>query len=208
LGGVLARFDLTGVNTDNYRFASFPMVSKNKRLLQRVRVPLGFAFAIIFIVFARPTLVTMIVGGSIALVGLAIRGWASGHIRKVEKLAVSGPYGYTRNPLYLGSFLLGAGFTVAAGVWPLALAFAALYLGIYWPVMRVEEEDLTRIFGADFEEYKAAVPLFFPSPKVWKKTHVKFDFQLYLRYREYRAAIGMAVAMALLAIKAVWFGSL
>ena len=184
------------------------MVSKNKRLLQRVRVPLGFAFAILFLIFAKPTLKTLIVGGSIALIGLLIRGWASGHIRKVEKLAVSGPYGYTRNPLYFGSFLLGAGFTAAGGVWWLALAFAALYLGIYWPVMRVEEEDLTRIFGADFEEYKAAVPLFVPNFKVWKKTDVAFNFQLYLRYHEYRAAIGMAVAMILLAIKAVWLDSL
>ncbi len=180
------------------------MVSKNKRLLQRVRVPLGFLFAILFIIFARPTWVTMLIGGAVALIGLAIRGWASGHIRKVEKLAVSGPYSYTRNPLYLGSLLLGAGFTIAGGVWWLPIAFAALFLGIYLPVMRVEEEDLTRIFGADFDEYKAAVPLFLPRLTVWKKTDVKFDSDLYLRYREYRAAIGMAVAMGLLVIKAVW----
>lgn len=180
------------------------MVSKNKRLLQRVRVPLGFLFAILFIIFAHPTLVTMMIGGAVALIGLAIRGWASGHIRKVEKLAVSGPYGYTRNPLYLGSFLLGAGFTIAGGVWWLPIVFAVLYLGIYLPVMRVEEEDLTRIFGADFEEYKAAVPLFLPRLTAWKKTDVKFDPKLYLRYREYRAGIGMAVAMGLLVIKAIW----
>ena len=180
------------------------MVSKNKRLLQRVRVPLGFLFAILFIIFAHPTWVTMLIGGAVALIGLAIRGWASGHIRKVEKLAVSGPYGYTRNPLYLGSFLLGAGFTIAGGVWWLPIVFAVSYLGIYLPVMRVEEEDLTRIFGADFGEYKVAVPLFLPRLTVWKKTDVKFDSDLYLRYREYRAAIGMAVAMGLLLIKAVW----
>lgn len=180
------------------------MVSKNKRLLQRVRVPLGFLFAILFIIFAHPTLLTMLIGGTVALVGLLVRGWASGHIRKVEKLAVSGPYGFTRNPLYLGSFLLGAGFMIAGGVWWLPIAFAVLYLGIYLPVMRVEEEDLTRIFGADFEEYKSAVPLFLPRLTVWKRTDVKFDRKLYLRYREYRAAIGMAVAMGLLVIKAVW----
>lgn len=180
------------------------MVSKNKRLLQRIRVPLGFAFAIFFTVFARPTLLTMLVGVAVAAIGLLTRGWASGHIRKVEKLAISGPYAYTRNPLYLGSLLLGAGFTIAGGVWWLPLVFAILYLGIYLPVMRVEEEDLTRIFGTDFEAYKFAVPLFLPKLTAWKKSDVKFDFQLYLRYREYRAAIGMAVAMGLLVVKAIW----
>lgn len=180
------------------------MVSKNKRLLQRIRVPLGFAFAIFFIVFARPTVLAMLIGAAVAAIGLLTRGWASGHIRKVEKLAISGPYAYTRNPLYLGSLLLGAGFTIAGGVWWLPLAFAVLYLGIYLPVMRVEEEDLTRIFGIDFEEYRVAVPLFLPRLTAWKKSDVKFDFQLYLRYREYRAAIGMAVAMGLLIVKAIW----
>jgi len=117
----------------------------------RIRVPLGFIFAAVFVVFARPNVLTLSVGSGIAVVGLLIRAWASGHIRKAEQLAVSGPYGFTRNPLYLGSFVLGVGFTVAAGVWWLALVFCALFIGIYLPVMRVEAEDMRNIFGGGFD---------------------------------------------------------
>ena len=106
------------------------MVSKNKRLLQRLRVPLGFLFAIIFLIFAKPAPATLLAGAIISIFGILIRAWASGHIRKNQNLAVSGPYAFTRNPLYLGSFLLGVGFSVASGVWWLALIFIILFLGI------------------------------------------------------------------------------
>jgi protein-S-isoprenylcysteine O-methyltransferase Ste14 len=181
------------------------MVSKNKRLLQRLRVPLGFLFAIIFLYFAKPEPITLIVGAIVSIFGLLIRAWSSGHIRKNQNLAISGPYAYTRNPLYLGSFLLGVGFTIASGVWWLAVIFIVLFLGIYLPVMRVEAEDLTRIFGADFDEYKKNVPLFFPRITAWKKSVEKFDFQLYLRYREYRAALGLIIAWSILAAKIFFF---
>ncbi len=181
------------------------MVSKNKRLLQRFRVPLGFLFAIVFVVFARPTPILILIGGVIAVLGLLIRAWASGHIRKAQTLAISGPYAYTRNPLYLGSLLIGAGFTIASGVWWLALVFIALFLGIYFPVMNVESEDLKRIFGSDYEEYADNVPLFFPRMRGWKKADTKFDFELYLKYREYRAAIGLVIALGLLAAKMYFF---
>ncbi len=182
------------------------MVSKNKRLLQRLRVPLGFLFAIIFLIFAKPLPVTLIIGGVVSVLGILIRGWASGHIRKNQNLALSGPYAFTRNPLYLGSFLLGIGFTIASSVWWLALVFIVLFLGIYLPVMRVEAEDLTQMFGEDYKEYIENVPLFFPRLTAWKKSVEKFDFQLYLRYREYRAALGLIFALAILAVKAYFFG--
>lgn len=181
------------------------MVSENKRLLQRFRVPLGFLFAIVFVIFARPTLILMIAGGAVAVLGLLIRAWASGHIRKAQTLAVSGPYAYTRNPLYLGSLLIGAGFTIASGVWLLALLFIVLFLGIYFPVMNVESEDLKRIFGSEYEEYAGRVPLFFPRLLAREKSDTKFDFGLYLKYREYRAAIGLVVALGLLAAKMYFF---
>src|SRR2546423_8207104 len=170
------------------------MPAFDKRTLQRIRVPLGFLFAVVFIVFSKPTGMMLCFGAGCAFIGLLIRGWAAGHIRKAEVLAVSGPYAHTRNPLYLGSFLLGVGFSVAAGVWWLAVLFIVLWLGIYLPVMRVEEEDISRIFGADFDEYRRNVPLFIPRLSVWKRTGTRFDSRLYLRYREYRAALGTAIA--------------
>ncbi|MEP6900913.1 MAG: isoprenylcysteine carboxylmethyltransferase family protein [Actinomycetota bacterium] len=182
------------------------MVSKNKRLLQRLRVPLGFLFAIIFLIFAKPMPVTLLIGAVVSVLGILLRGWASGHIRKNQNLAISGPYAFTRNPLYLGSFLLGVGFTIASSIWWLALIFIALFLGIYLPVMRVEAEDLTQIFGEDFVEYTENVPLFLPRLTAWKMSVEKFDFQLYLRYREYRAALGLIFALAILVVKVYFFG--
>jgi protein-S-isoprenylcysteine O-methyltransferase Ste14 len=175
--------------------------------IQRWRVPLGFLCGAIFIFFARPTLNFLLVGAAISLVGLGIRAWAAGHIRKNAELATSGPYAFTRNPLYFGSFLLGLGFTLASGRWWLALLFAALFLGIYLPVMRVEATTMGELFGADFEAYKRDVPMFFPRVTPYRSgrtSRIRFDASLYLRYREYRAAIGLVCAWGLLVLKSFY----
>ena len=172
--------------------------------IQRWRVPLGFACGAIFIFLARPTPRALLAGGCVSLLGLAIRAWAAGHIRKNDRLATSGPYAHTRNPLYFGSFLLGLGFTIAAGRWVLALLFAALFLGIYFPVMRVEASHMAELFGPEYHAYKRAVPLFLPRFTKFRQggsTVARFDANLYLRYREYRAALGLLVAWGLLLIK-------
>lgn len=174
----------------------------DKRTLQRIRIPLGFLFAVVFLIFANPTAFSLAIGSGVVLIGLAIRAWASGHIRKARELAITGPYAYTRNPLYVGTFFLGFGFTVASGVWWLALLFAALFIGIYLPVMRVEGDDIRQIFGAEFNEYAQNVPMFVPRLKPWKKSGRKFDFGLYLEYREYRAALGAIAAIGALSAKA------
>lgn len=175
--------------------------------IQRWRVPLGFLCLVPFLWFARPTLLTLLVGGLVAILGLMIRAWAAGHIRKNDALATSGPYAYTRNPLYLGSFLLGAGFTVASGQPLLAIPFLALFVGIYFPVMRVEARHLAGWFGEKYSDYARAVPLFFPRLTPYRSERAmaaKFDTSLYLRYREYRAALGLLVAWGVLALKAVF----
>src|SRR5215216_1430194 len=163
------------------------MAKRGGTWIQRWRVPLGFLCGAAFIFFARPTPRALLIGASVSLLGLALRAWAAGHIRKNAQLATSGPYAYTRNPLYLGSFLLGVGFTIASGQPWLALPFAALFLGIYYPVMRVEAADLAEMFGEDYANYSRAVPLFLPRLKPYrdeKTLGVKFDASLYLRYRE------------------------
>lgn len=175
--------------------------------IQRWRVPLGFLCAAAFVILSRPRLTTLAIGFVVSLLGLAIRAWAAGHIRKNESLARSGPYAFTRNPLYLGSFILGLGFTIGAGRWVLGILFAALFLGIYLPVMRVESRTLAEMFGADYRQYALQVPLFFPRLTPYRfdaAPRVGFDRNLYLRYREYRAALGLLVAWLTLAIKAYW----
>jgi protein-S-isoprenylcysteine O-methyltransferase Ste14 len=173
---------------------------------QRWRVPLGFVIAPIFILLAKPQTWTLVVGGTIALVGLALRAWASGHLRKNDALATTGPYAYTRNPLYLGSFLIGVGFTIAAGRWELAALFAVLFLGIYVPVMRVESETLEQLFGHKYRRYAQVVPMFLPRVTRYHGAATgEFDVALYKRYREYQAGLGFAAAFAILIAKAIWF---
>ncbi|HEX8160262.1 MAG TPA: isoprenylcysteine carboxylmethyltransferase family protein [Pyrinomonadaceae bacterium] len=177
--------------------------------MQRWRVPLGFVCAGVFLLLAAPRAATLAVGGVIALAGLAVRAWSSGHIRKNDALAVSGPYAHTRNPLYFGSLLIGVGFTVAAsGRWwllpVLGGVFAALFFGIYLTVMRVEAATLARLFGEDYERYARNVPLLVPRLTPYddgRGSRLKFDAGLYMRYREYRAAIGLLAAWGLLALK-------
>lgn len=176
----------------------------NKRILQRIRVPLGFLFAVVFLVFANPQPTVLVIGGIVAAIGVLIRAWASGHIRKNQNLAISGPYAFTRNPLYLGSFFLGVGFTVAAGVWWLGIIFIALFLGVYLPVMRAESAELTKLFGAEYEEYSRRVPLFFPRPTTQRTSDTKFDMSLYMRHREYQAALGFVFAWLVLAFKTLF----
>ena len=174
--------------------------------MQRWRVPLGFACAALFLFFARPSTWTLIIGGAVAVPGLGLRAWASGHLRKNEALATTGPYAYTRNPLYLGSFLIGLGFTIAAGQILLVLVFLVMILGIYLPVMRVESGTLAELFGKKYVRYAKDVPLLFPRLSAYRKQHgTGFDRTLYLRYREYRAAIGLVIAWALLVLKAIYF---
>src|SRR5437764_8008664 len=158
--------------------------------MQRWRVPLGFACAALFFLFARPRPMTLIVGAVIALPGLALRAWAVGYLRKNEALATAGPYAHTRNPLYLGSFLIGLGFTIAADRLILGVVFAVLFLGIYVPVMRVEATTLSELFGEHYRRYAKSVPLFLPRLSPYRDPafeRKKFDFGLYRRYREYRA---------------------
>lgn len=134
-----------------------------------------------------------------------MRAWGTGHLRKNDALAITGPYAYTRNPLYLGSFVMGVGFTIASGRFVLGIVFAALFLGIYVPVMRVESATLRKLFGESYQRYVAAVPLFLPRLAPYRDTTidpVRFDAGLYKRYREYQAAIGLVIAWALLALKA------
>ena len=174
--------------------------------MQRWRVPLGFACAIVFLYFARPTVMTLVVGAAVALPGLLLRGWASGHLRKNETLATTGPYAYTRNPLYLGSFIMGIGFTIAAGQILLIIIFMVMMLGIYLPVMRVESTTLASLFGKKYERYAKEVPLLFPRFSPYRRTgDAGFDRNLYFRYREYRAAIGVVIVWMLLALKMIYF---
>ena len=181
------------------------MATGKKRFLQRIRVPLGFLFTFAFLYLAEPTATLLVIGAVISVLGLLIRAWAAGHIRKNVEITVSGPYSHTRNPLYLGSLIMCIGVCIGAGIWWVAAIFIILFLSIYLPVMRVEAEDLRQIFPETFPEYEKNVPLLFPRFSPWKKSEMGFDANLYMKYREYRAALGLLLVWGVLASKMFWF---
>ena len=116
------------------------------RVARRIRVPLGFAFAVLYFWLARPSWRSLAFGAVLIIPGLVIRAQASGHVRKNEALAMSGPYAHTRNPLYLGSLLMGIGFALAARSWWVGMALIAMFFAIYVPVIRSEEAFLRERF--------------------------------------------------------------
>ena len=172
----------------------------------RWRVRVGYPVGIAAFWFARPQMKWLLCGVGIAICGLLVRGYAAGHLRKHKQLATSGPYAFTRNPLYLGSVLLAAGFSVASHSWISTLLLAA-YLAIFYPVViRREQAELERQYGAAFVEYVSQVPAFWPRLSPAMASTERFSWPLYRQNREYEAAIGLVVAMAILWILMVWRG--
>ena len=102
---------------------------------------------------------------------------------------------------------MGLGFTIGAGRWLLGVLFGILFLGIYLPVMRVESATMGQYFSEEFREYSRAVPMFFPRLTAYRPTNGEtgFDSSLYMRYREYEAALGLLIAWGLLVFKAYYW---
>lgn len=172
------------------------------RVARRVRVPLGFVFAVLYFWLARPTWRFLAFGAVLIVPGLLIRALASGHVRKNEALATSGPYAYTRNPLYLGSLLIGIGFAVAARSWSVGALLVVMFFAIYVPVIRGEEKFLQEKFP-EFEEYARRVPRMLPrlTPARSGDDAGGFSMELYLKHREWNALLGSALLAAALIVE-------
>jgi protein-S-isoprenylcysteine O-methyltransferase Ste14 len=174
-----------------------------RKFWMRWRVRTGYPVAVLFLVFASPTPRAILIGAAVAFIGLAIRAYASGYLRKDRELARAGPYARTRNPLYFGSATLATGFVIAGNsVW--AGVFVALYFSIfYYAVMRNEEEDLRKRFGAPFDDYAAHVPLFLPSlaAKSGPGERTLFSWAQYSRNREYKALIGSLLGVGVMCLR-------
>ena len=181
-----------------------------QRVAKRIRVPMGFAFAAVFLWLARPTGETLALSLLLVLPGLWLRGYAAGYVRKNAELTTTGPYGYTRNPLYLGSMLIAFGFAAAAANLWIFLALAGLFAAIYIPTIRGEESYLRAHF-AGFDDYAAKVPRLLPrlTPAATAAERGRFSAALYRHHREYNAAMGagaiyLALAIRLLAQQQRW----
>lgn len=170
------------------------------RIARRIRVPLGFAFAALYVWLAHPTVLSLSVGAVVALPGLLLRALASGHVKKNEELTITGPYGYTRNPLYLGSLILAIGFAIASRSWIIAAVIVVLFFFIYLPVIRGEETFLRQQFP-EFNDYASNVPRLFPRLTSYREGSGSFSLDLYRKHREYNAALGTAGVIAILLAK-------
>ena len=164
--------------------------------------------ALVYFWLAWPDAVSLWTGGVVILAGLLVRGWAAGVLEKDRELAVSGPYAFTRNPLYLGSFVIGVGAAVAGGrIW-IGVVFLGFFIWAYRGPMAREGARLEERFGEAYRRYRGAVPAFLPRLTPYRPTAAptavptRFSLARYVRNREWEAALGGVAAMGLLALKA------
>ena len=184
-----------------------------QKFARRARVPLGFVVAAIFLVFAHPTWQTLAWSLALVLPGLWLRGYAAGYVKKNAELTHTGPYAYTRNPLYLGSMGIAFGFAVAVDPvsrWWLGLLLAVMFLAIYVPTILSEEVFLRATF-AGFDEYARRVPRLLPrlTPARFGESNAagsgRFSAERYQHHREYNALMGAAAIYAALILRMVLF---
>jgi protein-S-isoprenylcysteine O-methyltransferase Ste14 len=177
-----------------------------QKIARRIRVPLGFVFAVVFLWLAQPTWRTMLVSLLLVVPGLWLRAYAAGYVRKNAELTFTGPYAYTRNPLYLGSMMIAFGFAAAAASWIILVALAVLFAAIYIPTIQGEEGYLREHF-AGFDEYAAKVPRLLPRltaaefPGNENASGGKFSAEQWLHHREYNALMGAGAIYLALAVR-------
>lgn len=171
-------------------------------ILYRWRVRAGTPALVGALVLARPNWESLATGVILGLLGLCLRAWAAGHLRKEKELAVSGPYRFTRNPLYLGTILIAAGMASAARSWG-AAALLAGYLAVFYPAIIWEERDRMRaLFPKAYEAYERDVPLFLPVPgRTGAGSGARFDGTLFRKNKELRAVLGTVAFWGLLLLK-------
>jgi protein-S-isoprenylcysteine O-methyltransferase Ste14 len=170
-------------------------------LAARIRVPSGLLLGIVFILFAQPTPIKLLWGSAVALGGLLLRAAGAGHLAKNRRLATSGPYAYTRHPLYLGSAIAGVGFCVAGGPWWFFLILAVFLTAVYLPVIRREEIHLRQLFPGEFGNYSQSVLFLFRRPSALPAPQGepnRFSWELYCKNREYRAFLAYLAIMLVL----------
>ena len=164
-------------------------------VLARYRVALGSAMALVTLWLARPTPVSLVSGAALASAGAALRLWAAGHVEKSREITSSGPYRFTRHPLYLGSTLVGVGVAVAAGHLWLGVAIVTYLASTLTAAMRAEEAHLREKFGDAYDRYAARL-----APASTRA----FSWAQAWRNREHHALAGLVAGLSLLALK-VWY---
>jgi protein-S-isoprenylcysteine O-methyltransferase Ste14 len=172
----------------------------------RWRVRLGYPLAVAVLFFSKPTPHSILAGALVGAVGLFLRAYAAGYLRKQAVLTVTGPYAHTRNPLYFGSSILALGTGIATRSWISGLLLCAYFALFYSIVMRREENELRLHHGVAFEEYARAVPLFIPRltpAKLPASSAGSFSFSQYIKNHEWQAAAGFFFLLGMLLL--IWY---
>ena len=172
-----------------------------EQFASRWRVRLSYPLAIVLLWLARPTPPSIVCGALVGAIGLLVRAYAAGYLRKQQVLTIGGPYAYTRNPLYLGSAILAAGAAIAMRSWLSAFLLTAYFALVYSAAMKREEQELHIQHSAAFDRYARSVPLFLPRltpTNLPSQTARTFSVAQYKQNREYRAAIGFLLLLVLL----------
>ena len=164
----------------------------------------GWVVGLLALLLARPRPASLAAGFALALLGEALRLWAAGHIEKTRTLATGGPYAHTRNPLYLGSLLIGLGVAVAAADVRVVLLAAAYFVAFYPAVMREEAAFLRQRFADEYAAWARAVPLFLPRPLPAGPRGSRFRWRRVASNREWRAAAALPALGALLYLRGLW----
>ena len=175
--------------------------------MRQLRLRAVWLIVLPFFWFSTPTAAWLAVGCALAVLGLVIRGWSAGTIHKDQELTVSGPYAFTRNPLYLGSFFIGLGVSIAGGSWIWPTVFLGFFATVYTRTMAGEAQHLGELFPERYAEYAAGVPAFLPRLTPYRPQDGQtagFRWAQYARNREWEAALGALAAFGLLAAKAFW----
>jgi protein-S-isoprenylcysteine O-methyltransferase Ste14 len=163
------------------------------RVLAKWRVPLGFLCGVVVLWMARPTFPSVVIGGAVAAVGEMLRIWAAGHLEKGSEVTRSGPYRFTRHPLYLGSAIVGAGAAAAAQRLSVAALIAGYLALTILSAIRTEEARMRASFGDQYDAYLQSRA---------KPVDRRFSLDRAIRNKEYRAVAGLAAVAGLLAVKA------
>ena len=172
----------------------------------RWRVRLSYPLAVVVLWLSRPVPQSILLGGLLGALGLGLRAYAAGYLQKQEVLTVSGPYAYTRNPLYLGSATMALGAALAMMSWISASLLLAYFAIFYFTVMRREERELRQRHGVAFDEYARGVPLFVPRrrPAKWPTGSPEtFSFAQYRKNHEWQAALGFLLLLGVLFL--IWY---
>jgi protein-S-isoprenylcysteine O-methyltransferase Ste14 len=168
------------------------------------RIILSAMVGVLLYVFAKPTVLTIMAGCPIILIGECIRIWSSGYITKNKILVQDGPYAFTRHPLYLGNFIIGLGFAIMGAKVSLVVLYLITFTLIYLSTIAEEEESLRDRFGQEFSKYARQVPRFVPGPTGATHSQREFQWDRVMGHREYKTWLAIGIFLVLMIFKSYY----